>query len=363
MQMDNYNSAPKKTNRKITCSVVGARGYTGLEIVRLLLNHPEVELKSCFATSTFQIEQYIDHEKLSGVVCLSDADMIRVYTVAKPDLVFLATPAEVSMVLAPKLLAMGIKVIDLSGAFRLKTHDYKKWYGLEHNSESLLGAAVYGLVPWMKPFAAGESPTLVSNPGCFATAVSMAAIPLLKADLLRDSSLVVDAKSGTSGGGRKASENLLFTEVDGECLPYKIGKHQHYPEILEAISNFSGRSSDLQLTTSLLPTRRGIIAGIYAKLNSGKSIADVEAAFMQSYSTYSLVRFGSIGKNPHLLSLKRVIGTARTHISYEVEGNRLYLFSCIDNLLKGAASQAVENMNWCFDLPITTGLEQLEAMT
>jgi len=351
------NSAKNnQTKSSISCSVVGARGYSGLETARLLLQHPSALFTHCFATSEFKLSNYLANPAASRVQCLPDSEILNHLT----DVVFLATPANVSLALAPKILAAGKTVIDLSGAFRLKKNDYQKWYGFEHTEKKLLAEARYGLAPWVGP-ASGEK--LVANPGCYATAITLALIPILKNNLITENSVVIDAKSGTSGGGKKAVENLLFTEVDGECLPYKVGRHQHYPEIIEALEAFSGKKIEAHLTTSLLPVRRGIIAGVYAQLHDGKTIQDVEAAFANAYNDYPLVSFGAVQKEPTLLLLKKVVGTAKTHISFEVEGQRLYIFSCIDNLLKGAASQAIENFNRISDLPISTGLSQLEALT
>ena len=344
-----------RVKNKISCSIVGARGYAGLELARLLLQHPNAELTFCFATSEFLLTDFLTSPKAAKVVCLKDSEILANLT----DVVFLATPAEVSLKLAPLILARGKKVIDLSGAFRLKDHDYKTWYGFDHLESSLLASASYGLSPWVGP---AKSENLIANPGCFATAVTMALIPVLKENVIESENIVIDAKSGSSGGGKKASENLLFTEVDGECLPYKIGKHQHQPEIVEAVAQFSGKKIDAHFTTSLLPVRRGIIAGIYARLQKGKSLEDVEVAFAKSYGDYPLVGFGATAKNPALLSLKKVVGTGKTHISYEVVGDKLYLFSCIDNLLKGAASAAVENLNRFSDIPLDTGISRLEAL-
>lgn len=346
----------KYPTAKISCSIVGARGYAGLETARLLLQHPFAELTHCFATSEFKLSNHLSHPAAAQVQCLPDSEILQHLT----DVVFLATPANVSLCLAPKILQAGKKVVDLSGAFRLKKNDYEKWYGFEHTEKEALSAASYGLLPWVGP-ASGEK--LIANPGCYATAITLALIPLLKNHLIAENSIVVDAKSGTSGGGKKAAENLLFTEVDGECLPYKVGCHQHYPEIIEALEAFSGKKIEAHLTTSLLPVRRGIIAGIYAQLHEGFGMAEVAAAFAQAYGDYPLLSFGSLKKEPTLLSLKKVVGTAKTHISYEVVGQRLYVFSCIDNLLKGAASQAIENFNRVSDLPISTGLSHLEALT
>ncbi|MNK90149.1 N-acetyl-gamma-glutamyl-phosphate reductase [compost metagenome] len=345
-----------KATRKISCSIVGARGYSGLETARLLLSHPNADLTHCFATSEFKLSNYLTTPAAKDVVCLLDSEIMQNLT----DVVFLATPANVSLALAPKILAAGKKVIDLSGAFRLKKNDYQKWYGMEHTEKDLLANAQYGLLPWVGPSSGTQ---LVANPGCYATAITMALIPLLKNDLILEDSIVIDAKSGTSGGGKKAAENLLYTEVDGECLPYKVGRHQHYPEVLETLEVFTGKKVEAHLTTSLLPVRRGIIAGVYAKLQPGKTLQDVEQAYANAYADYPLASFSAVTKEPSLMSLKKVVGTGKTNISYEVEGQKLYVFSCIDNLLKGAASQAIENFNRISDLSLTTGLGHLEALT
>lgn len=342
--------------KKISCSVVGARGYAGLETARLLLQHPSAELTHAFATSAFELGSFLNTKAAAKVICLPDSELMSNLT----DVVFLATPAEVSLELAPKILAAGKKVIDLSGAFRLKKNDYPKWYGFEHHEPTLLQNAQYGLAPFVGP--AKPSENLVANPGCFATAIALAIIPLVKNGLIETRNIVIDAKSGSSGAGKKAAENLLFTEVEGECLPYKVGRHQHYPEIVEAVETFGGKKIEAHFTTSLLPIRRGIIAGVYATLENGKTAKDVADAFEKAYGNYELVRFGAIKENQTLLSLKKVVGTGHTHISYEVDGSKLYVFSCIDNLMKGAASQAVENLNRLSDLPLETGIGHLEAL-
>jgi N-acetyl-gamma-glutamyl-phosphate reductase len=211
-----------------------------------------------------------------------------------------------------------------------------------------------------------KNATLVANPGCYVTSVLMALIPLFKEGVIEASSVVIDAKSGTSGAGKKAAENLLFTEVEGECLPYKIGKHQHFPEITH-YANFLGATAasgslsnfDPMFSTTLLPVRRGIISGIFAKLKPGKKTSDVAAAYAKAYEGYPLVRFGE-STDPQALSLKRVVGSARTHIRYTVDGEKLYLNSLIDNLMKGAASQAVENFNLLVGLSPETSLLNLE---
>ena len=350
--MHNYvpsNSAlsSAKSPKKATASVVGARGYTGLELVKILLQHPFVNLTHAFATAAFKLSDEILDRKAEDIICLPDSELFQNLT----DVIFLATPAEVSMKLAPALVKKGKIVIDLSGAFRLKKNDYSKWYHAEHSEKSLLGKAHYGLVPFAGPLV--DETKLVSNPGCYATAISMALIPLLQKNLIEADSLVIDAKSGTTGAGKKAAENILFSEVDGECLPYRVGKHQHLPEIQEAVESFSGAEIDPHFATHLLPTKRGIIASLYAK-TSAKDVSEITKAYADAFKDYPLVRFGTqISK---LASLNNVVNTPFTHISYELVGNKLYVFSCIDNLLKGAASQAVENLNRTMDWPVYLGL-------
>lgn len=332
--MHNYSKS------KIQVAVVGGSGYSGQELQRLLNKHPHVEVKGLFNSQTASQMKPADYQ-----------------------VVFLATPAEVSAELAPKILEHFVTVIDLSGAYRLNTGDlketYKQWYGMVHPSTELLAKAQYGLVPWMAP--QGNAPVLISNPGCYATAILMGLLPLLKDNLVHADSIVIDAKSGTTGAGKKAVESQLFSEVDGECLPYKVGVHQHLPEVKLFSQIIGDYNIDPFFTTSLIPTRRGIIAGIYAKLNHGKQLSDVTHAFKDYYSNYPLVEVSSeITRDT--VSLKKVVGTASTHISFSVVGEKLYLFSCLDNLLKGAASQAIENFNLIHHFPVTTGLEHLEAI-
>ena len=339
----------------ISCSVVGARGYSGLELCRLLLKHPKAELKTCFATQDFDLKSFLHNLDFSKVKCLPQADLFENLS----DVVFLATPAEVSHDLAPQILAAGKRVIDLSGAYRLGAQDYSKWYGFEHQHASVLKEAHYGLVPWAGP--ASPSIRLVANPGCYATAVLMALIPLLKSNLIQADSIVIDAKSGTSGAGKKPTENLLFTEVEGDCLPYKVGRHQHYPEIQQALQSFTRQSVEAHFSTTLLPVRRGLTAAIYARAKAGTGMLQVQQAYKEAYQDYPFVWSAPLQEDPGVLSLRKVVGTADTHIGYVMQNERLYVYSCIDNLLKGAASQAVENLNRMYDLPVAFGLSHLEA--
>jgi N-acetyl-gamma-glutamyl-phosphate reductase len=325
------------------------------------LRHPEVRLTTCFAgESAFSLETYLPEETAKSVQILPVSEITK--HLSEISVVFLATPAEASVELASKILSAhsDVKVIDLSGAFRLDSEGAKKWYGLSENAYlPLLEGAHYGLVPWSGPFS--KSTRLISNPGCYATATLMAILPLLKAGIIDPRTLVIDAKSGATGAGRKASENLLFCEVDGECLPYRIGKHQHVPEIVRYVEKFVGASIDPVFATHLLPVRRGILASVYARMTKSYSNDDIASIYSEAYSQYPLVRHGlATDQNRAHMTLKRIAGSARTEIRYLVDGDKLHVFSLIDNLLKGAASQAVENLNRVLDLPVATELNELE---
>jgi N-acetyl-gamma-glutamyl-phosphate reductase len=339
--------------------IVGARGYSGLELARLLIAHPATKLTACFATdpAAFRLGNEIFAPEADAVPTLAMSALDASDLAKSFHTIFLATPAEVSLELAPKLVAKGVNVVDLSGAFRLAASEYPKWYGFEHTATAALASAQYGLVPFAKPFAKEASKgVLVSNPGCYVTSVLMALVPLLRSGVILSDSIVIDAKSGTTGGGKKASEGLLFSEVDGECLPYKIGKHQHFPEIVKYLSTFAGVNVLPFFSTSLLSTPRGIITGIYANLKPGKTEADVTAAFAEAYADYPLAKVSTLAATPKIAMLKQVVGKNSVHIGYTIDGSKLYLYSLIDNLLKGAASQAVENFNRIVDLPVAMGL-------
>lgn len=417
----NTTSAGKKRPDRLHVGIVGARGYSGMELGRSLLQHPYVEKLTLGLNETkIQSKHWVPEAFGREIQTVSVQQLVE--TAASLDVVFLATPAEVSMELAPALLSAGTKVVDISGAYRLNDpQKYPQWYGFEHKNPENLNTARYGLTPFHTRVYAeidsnsnsrslsacnsdsdsdsdsdlnsnknldldrnfvdknldststsqikieskkSQSCSLIANPGCYATAIQMALIPLLQQDLLDTKSIVIDAKSGTTGAGKKASEAQLFAEVEGECLPYKIGRHQHFPEICEHIEKIAKKNIDPLFSTTLIPVRRGIIAGIYAQLNEGMGLSDIESAYQKCYEKYPLVRFGHADsmEGSSLLSLKKVVGSARTHIAYAVEGKKLYLYSSIDNLMKGAATQAIENMNYLWGWPLHTGLLHREGL-
>jgi N-acetyl-gamma-glutamyl-phosphate reductase len=354
--------------KPIRVAVVGSRGYSGLELTRILLRHPHVESLGLFASEPFEPADGLPELKagqLAGLPLSTLLDSPKNY-----DCAFLALPHEASLKVAPALLAAGLNVIDLSGVFRLQDGDdntrlqqYEKWYRLKHSELELLKNAQYGLVPFQSVKFSGR-PTLVSNPGCYATAISLAIIPLLQAQLLDPQFVAVDAKSGTTGAGKKAQENLLFSEVDGLCLPYRVGHHQHEPEIQMALSRWGGTSIGMSFTPHLLPVRRGIIASVYGKVPSGTKNLAIAQAYQEAYGEYPLVRFQNLEEPgaERELRLSRVVGSPRTNILWKLVDDRLTVFSLLDNLLKGAASQAVENFNSLYGWSGTLGLENKEGL-
>lgn len=372
---ENKSANSCKWTSALRVALVGASGYSGMELGRCLLKHPGVQSLTLIVNETsVDPKTWIPEARRHSLSSLSMASFKD--SLSNFDLIFLATPAEVSMDLVPQFLAASpaLKVIDLSGAFRLKTSDlYSTWYGFKHTHPELLLQAHYGLMPFhAAPQSHSQSPTshpqslsLIANPGCYATAVQMALIPLLKSQLIKLETMTIDAKSGTSGAGKKASIHQLFAEVAEDSFAYRIGKHQHLPEIQHYLMQFSGAINiDPIFSTTLLPIRRGLVAAIYARLNEGVTALDIEQAYARDYENYPLVYISSAQapEAQSLLSLKSVVGSARTHIVYSVEGAKLQLYSHIDNLMKGAATQAIENMNYLNNWPLNTGLTDLEGL-
>ena len=360
-------------------AIVGARGYSGLELTRLCWQHPAMDLAFVSAQSSFRLSDYLNDQAAKPLPPVINAPD---FSQAQLDVVFLATPHETSWELTPTLVEQGIQVIDLSGGFRLKDsftqsnrQAYAQWYGQEPSplTMEMANSAHYGLVPFnqssISMVSANSQPRVIANPGCYATSILMALIPLLREGLIDPHYIVIDAKSGTTGAGRKSQEGLLFSEVAEECVPYKIGVHQHQPEIVQALNQFaqSANGVDLTMNTHLLNVRRGIISSLYLRPSAASSDSEILQSLHQAYTKhfhhYPLVRWGSVDSHPRLLRLKSVVGTPFTHISFQVVKGKIFLFSLLDNLLKGAASQALENFNRLYDLPVNLGLDHLEALS
>lgn len=349
-------------------AIVGANGYSGRELVKLLLNHPAVAAVTCFSRDPnwrLSDECLIENEKKITYQPIPSlcSDAKNYHTV------FLAVPTEVSLELVPQLINQKINIIDLSGAFRLDKETFEHWYQQPHTASDFLPKAIYGLQPWQNTI--GES-NLIANPGCYATAILMALLPLLKKQLIDENHIVIDAKSGISGAGKNVKSHPHFCEIADNCLPYKVGTHQHLPEIINYCQQFANATIHPMMTTHLLPVRRGIIAGIYCHfcpeyrlLNQSHQIELIRDAMTQVYKDYPLMKFSSLNndnRDKKMLALTHVVGTSQNHIGFSVNHSQIYLFSTIDNLLKGAASQAIENFNAIIKLPCSTGLTQQECI-
>lgn len=350
-----------------TVAIIGANGYAGLALARLLLQHPHAELAGVYGRSPeWQLAHDLPESTASKIPYLPIDSLEK--TAHQFDTIFLATPPSTSMSLAANLLAQNINVIDLSGAFRISEQEFSQWYTEPHTATHLITQAQYGLCPWWINKENKKEVKLIANPGCFATCSLMALLPLFQANLLATDSIIIDAKSGVSGAGRKVNLDLLFCEVNNDFYPYKIGKHQHTPEIKKYIETYSQVKIQPLLTTHILPIKRGLFTSIYANISTSlQGLQDddvlkmITTAYDKAYQHYPLVKYQAINKlssdkNKIFTSLKYVVGSTRTHISYYVDNHKLILFSSIDNLLKGAASQAIENFNAINNLPLETGL-------
>lgn len=332
----------------IPVGIVGFRGYSGAELVHILTRHTGVE------------PVLLEHRDADeGPRPLGHAGPRRIKLgpeearAAGLKAVFLATPPEVSMELTPALLDAGIKVIDLSGAFRLRTPEaYRRWYKAEHTQPALLAEAVYGLPEFCRSRIPGAR--LISNPGCYPTAANLAIRPLIEASAVaREAGIVCDAKSGVSGAGRKASLATSFCEVTENFSAYSILDHRHVPEVL----NTSGLDeAEFSFTAQLLPLDRGILETIYFRAAEGIDAAeDLLAIYQKRYQGEPFVRLYAPGQVPDLHAVART-NYCDLGIKYDARTRRAVVVSAIDNLVKGAAGQAVQNLNLALGLPETAGL-------
>jgi N-acetyl-gamma-glutamyl-phosphate reductase len=335
-------------------AIVGASGYTGLELTRLLARHPGVRL-TALCSDRWSGERAGARLPLAGPA--AELGYLPLAEGEKVDaaVVFLATPAEVSAELAPRLLARGARVIDLSGAFRLADPAaYPAWYGFAHPAPALLAEARYGLPELARAGLPGAR--LVTNPGCYATAIALAIAPLVRSGFASADGLAVTAMSGVSGAGRKASEDYSFGEVSDDLRAYRVGKHQHVPEIEQTVARFAGACGPLSFTPVLAPIRRGILATV--TLRVGKvAQADLAAALERAYAGEPFVRALPVDR----VMVKDVVHTNRCHVGVALDARAgvAVAVSAIDNLVKGAAGQAVQAMNAALGLPEATGLDLL----
>lgn len=343
----------------IRAGIVGVSGYSGVELARLLSRHPRFALQ--VATSDKWAGKVLGHKiSLAGpAAALSvqgqEAGQARF---GELDVVFLCTPAEASVEIAPRAVAAGTRVVDLSGAFRLAAADYPTWYNFTHGAPGLLAEAVYSM-PEATGTARVREARLLSNPGCYVTACTLAVLPLLRAGLIEPGSLIIDAASGTTGAGRKATEDFSFSEVADDFRAYRVLKHQHTPEIEQALERSGVPGARVVFTPHLLPVRRGILATAYGRLKG--SPVDATAAAVEALGKFAegkpFIRIAS----PEEVTLHATVGTNRVVLGARADASRgvVVSFASLDNLVKGAAGQALQNANLMFGLPETTGLLEL----
>lgn len=338
-------------SNKIKVGIVGGTGYTGVELLRLLATHPGTEI-ACI-TSRGEAGQRVSDmfPSLRGYIDLPFTDPAQA-DMAGCDVVFFATPNGIAMQQTRALLDAGVRVIDLAADFRIQdVAVWEKWYGMTHACPDLIAEAVYGL-PELNRDRIGAA-RLVANPGCYPTAVQLGFLPLLKAGVVDASHLIADAKSGVSGAGRKAETHILFAEAGDNFKAYGVAGHRHLPEISQGLTGMCGQDTGLTFVPHLTPLIRGIHATLYARLTRD---VDVQALFEEQYCNERFVDVLPPGSHPETRSV-RGSNQCRVAVHRPGNGDTVVVLSVIDNLVKGAAGQAVQNMNIMFGFAETTALE------
>jgi N-acetyl-gamma-glutamyl-phosphate reductase len=339
----------------IKVGIVGGTGYTGVELLRLLAQHPEAELTAITSRKEAGLKVAAMFPSLRGHVDLEFADPARV-NLASCDLVFFATPSGVAMGEAKNLVEAGVRVVDLSADFRFRdAAEWEQWYGMKHTSPELLQQAVYGLPEINREQV--KKARLVANPGCYPTAVQLGFLPLVEAGVVDTNQLIADAKSGVSGAGRKSEIDLLHGEVSDNFKAYNVPGHRHLPEIRQGLASALGRSVGLTFVAHLLPIVRGIHATLYARLTRGKEV-DLQGLYQGRYRNELFVDVLPAGSHPETRTV-RASNVCRIAVHVPQGGDTVVVLSVIDNLVKGAAGQAVQNMNLMFGFEETLGLMQV----
>lgn len=333
--------------------IVGATGYGGVELIRLCEQHPHVEIGALVSTSAADeplaaVYPHLRHLEMS-FTSLTVENLV-----SAGDVVFFATPAGVSSEWIPSLLEREMLCIDLSGDFRFSDPAvYKAWYGRETADAALLAQAVYGLSEWHGE--AIREANLIANPGCYPTAALLGLLPLLEQGLIDPQTVVIDGKSGVSGAGRQAAMPFSFTEVNENLRAYKVDGHQHVPEIEQACRPYAGEDVRVSFIPHLVPMSRGICCTMYASLTAGTTAEAVLKAYKNVYREAPFVRLRPAGEWPQT---KEVTGSNYCDISYYVDERtgRVVILSVIDNLMKGASGQALQNLNIRMGWKETAGL-------
>ena len=339
----------------IKAGIIGATGYAGGELVRILTAHKDVEIK-WYGSRSYIDQKYASvYQNLFQIVDAVCMDDNMEELAEQVDVIFTATPQGLCASLVNEQILSKVKIVDLSADFRIKDVSvYEKWYGIEHKSPQFIEEAVYGLCEVNREEV--KKARLVANPGCYTTCSILTAYPLAKEGLIDMSTLIIDAKSGTSGAGRGAKTANLFCEVNENMKAYGVATHRHTPEIEEQLGYASGEEVVLNFTPHLVPMNRGILATEYAKLKKDVSWEEVKAIYDKYYGDEKFIRVLDKGICPET---KWVEGSNYVDIGFQIDSRtkRIIMMGAIDNLVKGAAGQAVQNMNLMFGLPESEGLE------
>ena len=339
--------------------IIGATGYGGLELIRILTNHPNVHEIHVFSSSEENIHISHKYTHLMNII-EQPLQAISADTLAKLDVVFTGTPAGVASTILPDLLGKGPKLIDLSGDFRIQDPTiYETWYQKPAAPQQAVQKAVYGLPEWNRQQI--QTAELIANPGCYPTATLLSLLPLIKEGLIDPAQLYTDAKSGVSGAGNKPSQLTHYSELNENFSIYKINSHQHIPEIEQTLTALTGKTPTLSFNTHLVPMTRGIMATSYAPLTSGTTNEQIQEALKTAYDKEPFVR---VLTDKPVFSTKQVYGSNFCDIQVTIDPrtNRATIVGVIDNLMKGAAGQAVQNMNLMCGLDEKAGLTLVPLM-
>lgn len=340
----------------IKVGIVGGTGYTGVELLRLLSQHPEVELTAITSRAEAGSAVADMFPSLRGRITLNFSDPATA-PLKDCQLVFFATPNGVAMQQAGELLAAGVRVIDLAADFRIKDVAlWEKWYGMTHASPDLVGEAIYGLPELNR--AAIRNARLVANPGCYPTAVQLGFLPLIESGCIDTQYLIADAKSGVSGAGRKAETHILFAEASDNFKAYGVAGHRHLPEIRQGLSAMAGVAVGLTFVPHLTPMIRGIHATLYGRISRE---VDFQSLFEQRFADEPFVDILPAKSHPDTRSV-RASNICRIAVHRPQNGDMLVVLSVIDNLVKGAAGQAIQNMNLMFGFDECLGLSQVPVL-
>ncbi|MDU6101166.1 MAG: N-acetyl-gamma-glutamyl-phosphate reductase, partial [Acinetobacter sp.] len=342
----------------ISVGIVGGTGYTGVELLRILLRHPKAQVRVLTSRTEAGKPVADMFPNLRGHTDLQFSDL-NIDALKECDVVFFATPHGVAMQHAKDLIAAGTKVIDLAADFRLQDlEQFEKWYGMQHSCPTVLTESVYGLTELNREKI--KNARVIGNPGCYPTTVQLGLAPLLKNDttLINTQNIIIDAKSGVSGAGRKASLGMIYSENADNFKAYGVAGHRHHPEIVEALENISGQKgqfNQILFVPHLVPMIRGMLSTIYVDLTAQGQKLDIQALYEDFYKNERFVDVMPANSSPETRSVR---GANELRIAlYRLQENKLIILVAQDNLVKGAAGQAIQNMTLMFNFDEAAGLE------